>query len=59
MKKLVKRFVKDEKGLETIEWTLMAALIILGLVALITSLQTEIGNVFTGLKTELVNAQTQ
>jgi len=30
MKKLVKRFIKDEKGLETIEWTLMAAIIVLG-----------------------------
>ncbi len=55
---MLKRFLKDEKGLETVEWTIMAALIILGLVALITSLQGEIGNVFSGLQQELADAQT-
>ncbi|MHC4258856.1 MAG: Flp family type IVb pilin [Planctomycetota bacterium] len=52
----LKRFLKDEKGLETVEWTILAALIILGVVALVGSLQTEIGNVFTGLATEMQTA---
>ncbi len=34
MKALVKRFVKEEEGLETIEWTLMAAIVVLAFVAL-------------------------
>ncbi len=58
MKELAKRFFRDEKGLETVEWTIMAALIILGLVAAITTLQDEIGNTFNALETELTNAQT-
>jgi Flp pilus assembly pilin Flp len=53
----LKRFFKDEKGLETVEWTILAALIVLGVVVLITGLQTEIGNVFSSLVTEMQQAQ--
>jgi pilus assembly protein Flp/PilA len=53
MKELAKRFIRDEKGLETVEWTIMAALVILGLVAAITALQGKIGDVFTALGAEL------
>ncbi len=56
MKELAKRFLRDEKGLETVEWTIMAALIILGLVAAITTLQDEIRNTFDALENELSNA---
>ena len=49
MKALVKRFIRDEKGLETVEWTIMAALIILGAVLAISALQTEITGVFNAL----------
>jgi Flp pilus assembly pilin Flp len=57
MKELAKRFLRDEKGLETVEWTIMAALIILGLVFAISTLQDEIGNTFNKLETELETAQ--
>ena len=56
MKALVKRFIEDERGLETIEWTLMAALIVLGLVGGITLLQTEIKAIFTALQGDLASS---
>jgi Flp pilus assembly pilin Flp len=49
--------LKDERGLEFVEWTILAALIILGIVALLANLQTEIGNVFDGLVSEMQDAQ--
>ena len=49
MKKLVKRFIKDEKGLETIEWTLMAAIIVLGFVVLYEPVKTAIIGVFSAI----------
>lgn len=55
MKNLVKRFIREEQGLETVEWTLMAALIILGLVGVIVLLQNSIGNVFNAIKADLDN----
>ena len=54
---ILKRFLKDERGLEFVEWTILAALIILGIVALLTSLQDEIANVFSGLANEMQQAQ--
>jgi Flp pilus assembly pilin Flp len=54
---MLRRFWRDEKGLETVEWTVLAALIILGIVALVVGLQGEIGGVFSGLQTEMQNAQ--
>lgn len=35
---LVKRFLSDERGMETVEWAVLAALIVAGLVGVITSL---------------------
>jgi len=32
MKSMLKRFVADERGLETVEWAVVAALIVVGLV---------------------------
>ena len=57
MKALVKRFIKEEKGLETVEWAVMAALIVLGIVGAVITLQDEMNNVFGGLVTEMQNAQ--
>jgi Flp pilus assembly pilin Flp len=51
------RFIRDEKGLETVEWTMLAALIILGVVLVIESLRTEMGNIFQGLATEMQQGQ--
>ena len=49
MKNLVKRFIKEEKGLETIEWTLMAAIIVLGFIVLYDPVITAIQGVFAAL----------
>ena len=54
---MVKRFIRDERGLETIEYSVIAAIIVIGIVALLVSLKGEIGNIFGSLKNELVNAQ--
>ena len=54
---ILKRFFKDESGLETIEWTIMAALIVLGIVVAVVSLQGKITEVFNALSSEMTNAQ--
>ena len=38
MKALLKRFVKDEKGLETVEYAIIAGLIVVGTIVLIASI---------------------
>ena len=44
--KLFKRFIKDEKGLETPEYAIMLALIALALIGAIGFLSGSIGNAF-------------
>jgi Flp pilus assembly pilin Flp len=53
MKNLVKRFIREEEGLETVEWTLMAALIVLGIAGIIVALRDPIQRVFTDIGTQL------
>jgi len=45
----VRRLVKDEQGMETVEWGVMAALIVVGLVAAIGVLGGQVLNKFNGL----------
>lgn len=56
MKTLV-NFLKDERGLETVEWVVMAALIVLGLVALVTGFKDKVAGVFTDIGEEIDAAQ--
>ncbi len=49
--KLIARFVRDERGMETVEWAVLAALIVAGLVAVITGLGTNVVAKFTALQT--------
>jgi len=49
--KWVTRFVKDDRGMETVEWAVLAALIVAGLVAVITALGGNVLAKFTALKT--------
>jgi Flp pilus assembly pilin Flp len=49
MKTLVS-FLKDERGMETVEWAVLAALIVVGLVAMIGLLGGNVLNKFTALK---------
>jgi len=43
-------FARDERGLETVEWGILAALIVTGLVATITTLGTQVKAKFTALQ---------
>lgn len=53
MRDVLKRFFKDEKGLETVEYAVMAALIAAGLIITLGLLRTQIVGVFTRLTTAL------
>jgi Flp pilus assembly pilin Flp len=48
---LVKRFLKDDTGMETVEWAIMAALIVAGLILIISGIGTNVSNAFTKLQT--------
>ena len=48
-----KRFVADDKGLETVEYAIIAGLIVTGLVAIIVAIGTWVKTTFTGLKTDI------
>ena len=57
MKELVKRFIKDESGMETIEWTMVGALVVLGFVTLWQlGLKDALNTVFTKMTTEMNEA---
>ena len=43
------RFIRNEQGMETVEWAVLAALIVAGLVGVITTLGTNVMNKFTTL----------
>jgi len=46
----VRRFARDEQGLETVEWAILAALLVAGLVAIITGLGNNVVNKFTAMQ---------
>ena len=46
---IVRSFVRSERGMETVEWAVLAALIVAGVVAVIAGLGTNISNKFTSL----------
>jgi Flp pilus assembly pilin Flp len=50
MLKVAKAFVRDDRGMETVEWAILAALIVAGLVAVIGGLGTNVMNKFTALQ---------
>jgi len=50
MKALLTKFARDERGMETVEWAVLAALIVAGLVAVITTLGTNVTARFTALR---------
>jgi Flp pilus assembly pilin Flp len=47
---LLKKLVRDDSGMETVEWAILAALIVAGLVAVITTLGQNVLTKFTTLK---------
>ncbi|HCO96964.1 MAG TPA: Flp family type IVb pilin [Phycisphaerales bacterium] len=53
MKAVLKRFIKDERGLETIEYAIMTALIVVGLITVLGTIGGKIFNVFSDLNVGL------
>lgn len=52
---MLSRFLKDEAGLETVEYAVMVALIVAGLVGVVYALGTTIKGKFTQVNTEIQN----
>jgi pilus assembly protein Flp/PilA len=48
---VLKNFIRDESGMETVEWAIMAALIVAGVITIVTGIGTNVNNAFTKLKT--------
>ena len=47
---LLKRFIRDERGLETVEWAVVAAIIVSGLILIISTLGGNVENKFNKLE---------
>ena len=52
MRQLVSRFIRDERGMETVEWGVLAALIVAGLVGVIAGLGANVKAKFTNLQNQ-------
>jgi Flp pilus assembly pilin Flp len=50
---VLKKFVTDQRGTETVEWGIMAGLIVAGLVTTVGLIGTWVHTKFTGLKSDL------
>lgn len=53
MKNIIARFLKEDDGLETVEYAIIAGLIVVGLVVIIAAIGTWVRNKFTTLKNDL------
>lgn len=51
--KIAKRFLSDEKGLETVEYAIIAGLIVIALITVITAIGTKVQNKFQTLHDHL------
>ena len=47
------RFVSDDRGLETVEYAIVAGLIVVGVIAAVTAIGIWVGNKWGALKTAL------
>jgi Flp pilus assembly pilin Flp len=52
----LKRFIKDERGLETVEWVVMGCVIVLGVVAFVGILLDDIETGLTAIGSEITSA---
>ncbi len=50
---MLKRFIKDDRGLETVEYAIIAGLIVVGVIATVTSIGVWVDAKFTQLDTGL------
>jgi Flp pilus assembly pilin Flp len=53
---ILRRFIKDERGLETVEYAIIAGLIVVGIVATIKSIGGWVSTKFKKLDTDLTAA---
>ena len=53
MASLLKKFLSDEQGLETVEYAIIVGLIVAGTVAVIAAIGTWVNTQFTDLQTDL------
>jgi pilus assembly protein Flp/PilA len=56
MTKILRRLRKDENGVTALEYGLIAALVALAIVGTVTTMGTDLTNVFTAINTALTNA---
>ncbi len=56
MTKILRRLRKDENGVTALEYGLIAALVALAIVGTVTTMGTNLTNVFTAINTQLTNA---
>ncbi len=52
---MIKKFLKDETGMETVEWAVVAAIILLGAVVAFQTLGDTVDAKITALDTEINN----
>ena len=47
----LRKFWTDDRGMETVEWAILAALIVAGLIGIVTTIGGNVKTAFTGLQT--------
>ena len=47
----LRKFWSDDRGMETVEWAILAALIVAGLIGIVTTLGGNVKTAFTSLQT--------
>lgn len=50
---MLKRFMADDRGLETVEYAIIAGMIVAGLIAVVVAIGTWVKGEFDALKTDL------
>jgi len=50
MTSLLKKFASDDRGMETVEWAVLAALIVAGLIGVVAGVGTNVLNAFSKLQ---------
>jgi pilus assembly protein Flp/PilA len=55
---LIKKFVKEEEGTETVEWAIVAGLVILAAAALWATIGDNVQSIISGLASSTTNAAT-
>jgi Flp pilus assembly pilin Flp len=48
---LLKKFVRDDAGMETVEWAIMSALVVAGVIGIVAGIGTNVNSAFTKLQT--------